>query len=146
VKKIGKSLFAALLLCAPASQAFAQDAGDAAAGETVFKKCMACHRVGDGAKNLVGPQLNNVIGRAAGTAEGFRYSDINKHAGEAGLVWTPEHIVEYLPDPQGYLTKFLEDAGKADMAKGRTKMAYKLKDEKDRKDVVAYLQKFSEKK
>lgn len=107
---------------------------------------MACHRVGEGAKNLVGPQLNNIIGRNAGTAEGFRYSDLNKHAGAAGLVWTPEHIIEYLPDPNAYLKKYLTDAGKADEAKGSTRMTFKLKDEKDRKDVVAYLQKYSEKK
>lgn len=146
MKKIVKPLFAALILAAPASQALAQDVGDAEAGEKVFKKCMACHRVGEGAKNLVGPLLNNVVGRQAGTVDGFRYSDINKAAGEAGLSWTPELIVEYLPDPQDFLVKFLKDAGKEDMAKGRTRMAFKLKDEKDRKDVVAYLQKFSEKK
>lgn len=146
MKKIGQSLFATLLLIAPASQAFAQDAGDAAAGEKVFKKCMICHRVGEGAKNLVGPQLNNVIGRTAGTAEKFRYSPLNQHAGKAGLIWTPELIIEYLPDPNAFLKKFLTDAGKADQAKGATRMTFKLQDEKDRKDVVAYLQTFSEKK
>ena len=124
----------------------AQDGGDPAAGEKVFKKCKACHRVGEKAKNLVGPLLNNVVGRQAGTVEKFRYSKLNTAAGEAGLVWTPELIVEYLPDPKGFLTKFLTDAGKADQIKGTTRMTFKLKDEKDRKNVVAYLQQFSEKK
>ena len=48
--------------------------GDAVAGEKVFKKCMACHKVGEAAKNSVGPVLNGVIGRPAGTAEGYSYS------------------------------------------------------------------------
>ena len=58
---------AALLLAA--GQASAQDA---AAGEKLFAKCKACHAVGEGAKNRVGPQLNGVVGRKAGTVDGFK--------------------------------------------------------------------------
>jgi len=142
---IEKNLLAAVILTLlPASTAFAQDAGDAAEGEKVFRKCMACHRVGDDAKNLVGPVLNNVVGRTAGTVEGFRYSDLNKAAGEAGLVWTEEAIFEYLPDPQSYLTGYLEEADQADKVKGRTRMTYRLKDEQERRDVIAYLMQFSD--
>lgn len=124
----------------PAGAALAQDA---TAGEQVFKKCMTCHRIGDGAKNAVGPVLNGVIGRQAGTAPGFAYSALNKASGENGLVWTEELINAYLPDPNAFLIKFLTDKGKADLAKGSTKMAFKLTSEKERADVIAYIKKFS---
>jgi cytochrome c len=143
VKKQRILLGTAFLLAASVVPAAAQDAGDAANGEKVFKKCMACHRVGEGAKNLVGPVLNNVIGRKAGTVEGYKYSDLNHHAGEAGLVWDEKKIVDYLPDPNAFLKKFLTDAGKADQATGSTKMTFKLADAKERADVVAYLKTFS---
>lgn len=125
------------------SPAFAQDATK---GEQVFKQCMTCHRIGPDAKNLVGPALTGVIGRQSGTAPGFAYSAINKAAGENGLVWTDELIMQYLPDPNAFLKKFLTDKGKADVATGSTKMAFKLADEQQRKDVIAYINKFSDKK
>jgi cytochrome c len=136
-----RSLAAVLTLAVVATFATPQlvSAQNAADGEAVFKKCRACHQVGPTAKNGVGPQQNGVVGRAAGTIEGFAYSDINKAAGAAGLVWTEEAIVEYLADPQAYLVKFLTSKGKADQATGNTKMSFKLPNEQDRKDVVAYL-------
>ena len=133
---------AALIGIALSTQAFAQD-GDAAAGEKVFKKCMACHKVGEGAKNAVGPILNGIVGRPAGQVEGFKYSQINQNAGAAGLIWTEENILAYLPDPNGFLKKFLTDAGKADQIAGATKMTFKLADETERKNVIAYLKTFA---
>jgi cytochrome c len=124
----------------------AASAQDAAKGEQVFKQCMTCHRIGPGAKNLVGPALTGIIGRQSGTAPGFAYSAINKAAGENGLVWTNELIMAYLPDPNAFMKKFLTDKGKAELATGSTKMAFKLADEQQRKDVIAYIDKFSEKK
>lgn len=121
-------------------------AQDAAKGEQVFKQCMTCHRIGPDAKNLVGPVLTGVIGRQSGTAPGFAYSPLNKAAGENGLVWSDDLIMEYLPDPNAFLKKFLTDKGKADLATGSTKMAFKLANEQQRKDVIAYINKFSEKK
>jgi cytochrome c len=121
-------------------------AQDAAKGEQVFKQCMTCHRIGPDAKNLVGPVLTGVIGRQSGTAPGFAYSALNKAAGENGLVWTDELIMQYLPDPNAFLKKFLTDKGKPELAVGSTKMAFKLADEQQRKDVIAYINKFSEKK
>jgi cytochrome c len=118
-------------------------AGDAAEGEVVFKKCMACHRVGEGAKNLIGPVLNGVIGRKAGTADGFAYSTLNKATGENGLVWTEELIFTYLAEPNTFLKAFLTEKGKADLATGATKMVFKLPDETDRNNVIAYLKTFS---
>jgi cytochrome c len=121
-------------------------AQDAAKGEQVFKQCMTCHRIGPDAKNLVGPVLTGIIGRQSGTAAGFAYSALNKAAGENGLVWSNELILAYLPDPNAFLKKFLTDKGKADLATGSTKMTFKLADEQQRKDVIAYIDKFSEKK
>jgi cytochrome c len=118
-------------------------AGKAEDGEVVFKKCMACHRVGPDAKNLIGPNLTGVIGRQAGTAEGYAYSDLNKAAGTNGLVWTEALILSYLEDPTPFLKGFLTDKGKADLAAGATKMVFKLADEQDRRDVIAYLKTFS---
>ena len=132
----------------PAGTAYAQNAsgGDPAKGEQIFKQCMTCHRIGPEAKNLVGPVLTGVIGRQSGTAPSFAYSTLNKAAGENGLVWSDDLIFQYLPDPNAFLKKFLTDKGKPELATGQTKMAFKLADEQQRKDVIAYINKFSDKK
>jgi cytochrome c len=105
--------------------------GDAAKGEKVFKKCKACHAVGEGAKNKVGPQLNNLFGRTAGTAEGFKYSKAVIAKGEEGLVWTEETLAEYLKKPKKYIPK--------------NKMAFGgLKKDADLENINAYLKQFSE--
>ena len=136
----------ALVAAAAALPAGAASAQDATKGEQVFKQCMTCHRIGPDAKNLVGPALTGVIGRQSGTAPGFAYSPLNKAAGENGLVWSDDLIMQYLPDPNAFLKKFLTEKGKADLATGSTKMAFKLADEQQRKDVIAYINKFSDKK
>lgn len=138
--KIGRALFAAGTMLGSAGTCLAQDA---AKGEQVFKQCMTCHRIGPDAKNMVGPVLTGIIGRQSGTAPGFAYSALNKAAGEAGLVWTEDLLFEYLPDPNAFLKKFLTDKGKADQAAGSTKMVFKLPNEQQRKDVIAYLKTFS---
>jgi cytochrome c len=120
--------------------------GDAAKGEQIFKQCMTCHRIGPEAKNMVGPVLTGVIGRQSGTAPGFSYSSLNKNAGENGLVWTDDLIFQYLPDPNAFLKKFLSDKGKEDLATGTTKMTFKLANEQQRKDVIAYINTFSPEK
>jgi cytochrome c len=117
--------------------------GDAAKGEQVFKQCMTCHRIGPDAKNLIGPVLTGVIGRQSGTAPGFAYSSLNKNAGENGLVWSEDLIFQYLPDPNAFLKKFLAEKGKEDLATGTTKMTFKLANEQQRKDVIAYIKTFS---
>jgi cytochrome c len=121
-------------------------AQDSAKGEQIFKQCMVCHRVGDGAKNLIGPVLNNVIGRQAGTYEAFRYSGLMKAAGENGLVWSEDLIVQYIADPSTFLKKYLADKGKADLATGSSLMTFKLLDEQQRQNVAAYEATFSQKK
>src|SRR5262245_35405416 len=107
----------------------AQD-GSVEDGAEVFKKCRACHDVGPGAKNKVGPLLNGIVGRQAGTIEGFNYSAANKDAGAKGLVWTEDVMFKYLEAPLSFMPG--------------TKMAFAgLKDEQDRRDVIAYLKKLS---
>jgi len=142
MKILEKTLAVALFVGTAASSATAQTAGDATKGAEVFKKCTACHKVGPDAKNGVGPVQNGIIGRAAGTVEGYSYSKLNKSAGENGLVWDEQKIFDYLPDPNAFLKKFLTDAGKADLATGSTKMAFKLAKEDERRDVIAYLKTF----
>jgi cytochrome c2 len=72
----------------------------AAQGETVFRQCQACHQVGPDAQNRVGPVLTGVVGRTAGTYEGFRYSSAMQEAGQSGLVWTEEELDVYLENPR----------------------------------------------
>jgi cytochrome c len=86
------TLFAAVL----SSPAFAE--GDVAAGKTLFNQCRACHQVGPDAQNTVGPVLNGVVGRNAGTFPGYNYSDANKNS---GLTWDEATLTEYIKDPRG---------------------------------------------
>ena len=134
------TLIGACALAGLADQASAQDAER---GEVVFRRCGVCHRIGEGAKNMAGPVLNNVVGRNAGTVEGYSYSALNKAAGEAGLTWTDANLAEYLADPNVFLKKFLTEHGKPELAIGSTKMILRLPSEDERKDVIAYLNKFT---
>jgi cytochrome c len=140
---VGRALGVIAIVLSGVHAAAAQDA---AKGEAVFRQCMACHRVGPDAKNGVGPIQNNVLGRQAGTVEGYSYSPLNKAAGEAGLVWTDELLFDYLADPNGFLKKYLTDKGKPELATGSTKMVFRLVGEQQRRDVIAYLKTFSDKK
>ncbi len=115
--------------------AFAE--GDVAAGEKAFKKCKACHAIVAPDGNVivkggkVGPDLWGVIGRQAGSVEGFKYSASLTAAGEAGLIWTEEEIVKWLTDPKAYLREYLDDGS------AKSKMTFKLK--KGGEDMAAYL-------
>ncbi|MER8785643.1 cytochrome c family protein [Mesorhizobium sp. M1006] len=104
-------------------------AQDAAAGEKVFAKCKVCH-VADKDQNKVGPSLNGVIGRTAGTHPGFSYSKAMTEAGKSGVKWDKATLTTYLRDPRA-------------MVKG-TKMAFVgLKKDEDIANVIAYLKQFS---
>ena len=72
-------------------------AQDAAAGKTSFNKCLACHAIGENAKNKVGPELNGLEGRKAGTVAGYSYTDANK---TSGLTWDEATFKEYIKDPK----------------------------------------------
>jgi cytochrome c2 len=114
---------ATIVFAASTGLAMAQDA---AAGEKVFAKCKTCHEVGPTAKSKVGPALTGVVGRAAGSAQGFAYSEaMKKKAGEIGS-WDEAKLDAYLTDPSKYLG-------------GTSKMVFKLANETERKNVIAYL-------
>jgi cytochrome c len=115
--------FFALCLFAVTTESRAQDA---AAGEKVFAQCRACHRVGETAKNAVGPVLNGLFGRKAGTVEGYAYSPANKNS---GLTWDEATFRDYIKDPRAKIPG--------------TKMIYAgVKDEQRVTDLVAYLKQF----
>jgi cytochrome c len=114
---------AALLLAVPVL-AQAQSAED---GKVVFNKCRACHQVGPGAKNLVGPELNGLMGRKAGSVAGFNYSEANKNS---GLIWDQATFREYIKNPRAKIPN--------------TKMVFPgLTDEKDINDLLAFLEQYA---
>lgn len=129
---MGKVIQAAIALMLAATPVMAQsDEGDPAKGEKVFKKCKACHVV-DKEKNKVGPHLVNLFGRTAASVKGYKYSSAMKAKGAEGLVWEAETLDPYLKKPRGYIAK--------------TKMAFPgLKKESDRKNLLAYLKKATQK-
>ena len=113
-------VLAVLFVATGAGQASAQDA---AAGEKVFLVCKVCHQVGENAKNAVGPVLNGLFGRKAGTVDGFSYSEGNKHS---GITWDDATFSEYIKDPKAKVPG--------------TKMVFAgIKDEQKIKDLIAYL-------
>ena len=119
--RVKRMILAALVIAAEPGQAGAQDA--AGAGEKVFFVCKACHQVGDGAKNVVGPVLNGLFGRKAGSVEGYSYSDGNKHS---RITWDETTFSEYIKDPKAKMP-------------GTKKAFAGIKDEQKIKDLTAYL-------
>jgi cytochrome c len=116
----------ALVLVASSAAATGALAQDVAAGKTSFNKCMACHRIGEGAKNLVGPELNGLDGRKAGTVEGFSYSDANKNS---GITWNEAQFKEYIKDPKAKIPG--------------TKMAFAgIKNDKEINDLWAFISQY----
>lgn len=126
-----KSLLSLAGICAVfVSAQFAIAAGDPEKGANVFKKCKACHALGEGAKNKVGPHLNNIFDGAAGAVEGYKYSKALTAQADAGLVWDETTLSEFLKKPKSYLPG--------------TKMSFSgLKKEIDRENLIAYLATFS---
>ena len=123
MKKMTLSLLVSFASMAALQGARAQDI---AAGENSFKKCLACHSIGEGAKNKVGPQLNGIDGRKSGTAEGYSYSDANKNS---GITWNKDQFLEYITDPKAKIPG--------------TKMVFAgIKNEKERNDLWAYISQF----
>lgn len=108
----------------------AAHAGDAVEGEKVFKKCAACHAVGEGAKNKVGPVLNNIIGAKSGSVADYKYSKAAQDASAGGLVWTEDKLTVYLADPKAFMPG--------------NKMAFAgLKKPEEIANVIAYLKTYS---
>lgn len=124
------NIIAALVVGLTPIASSAAEQGDPARGGKIYNKCKSCHRVGDGAANSVGPHLNEIFGRKAGTIEGYRYSKGMLREGADGLMWTPEKLHIYLENPKALVSK--------------TRMNFRgLKNKQDRDDVLAYLRQFS---
>jgi cytochrome c len=92
-----KLIFGMLFAVAAATGASGALAQDADAGKTSFNKCLACHAVGENAKNKVGPVLNGLDGRKSGTVDGYSYSEANKNS---GITWNKETFLEYIKEPK----------------------------------------------
>src|SRR5213078_3593969 len=118
-----KSTLSVLVVVTSMAAASTAPAQDVAAGKTSFNKCLACHSIGEGAKNKVGPVLNGIDGRKSGTAEGYSYSDANKNS---GITWNKEQFLEYIKDPKAKIPN--------------TKMVFPgIKNEKEANDLWAFL-------
>ncbi|HEV2955959.1 MAG TPA: cytochrome c family protein [Xanthobacteraceae bacterium] len=118
-----QAVLAAIALAASTAAAAAQDV---AAGEQSFRKCLPCHSVGPGAKNKVGPELNGLDGRKAGTSEGFNYTEANKNS---GITWNESVFKDYIKDPRAKIPG--------------TKMVFAgIKNEPEVNDLWAYLKQF----
>ena len=114
---------AAVLIAASMGTGLAQDV---AKGESSFKKCLPCHRIGPGAKNLVGPVLNGLDGRKSGSVADYSYSDANKNS---GIVWNEANFKEYIKDPRAKIPG--------------TKMTFAgIKNEQEVNDLWAYIKQF----
>jgi cytochrome c len=94
MKKLTLSALVVIASSAVASAALAQDIS---AGKSSFNKCLACHAIGEGARNKVGPELNGLDGRKSGTAPDYSYSDANKNS---GITWNEADFKQYIKDPK----------------------------------------------
>ena len=118
-------IIGAAIVVASAAAALAQDIE---AGQTSFKKCQVCHDVGEAAKNKIGPILNGLDGRKAGSVEGYSFSDANKNS---GIAWSETTFKEYINDPRAKIPD--------------TKMVFPgIKNEKEAGDLWAYLKQFDQ--
>ena len=124
---------AVVAICTAIAPAFASaQEGDVAAGKSVFKRCAACHFYNK-EKKKSGPHLVGIVGRAAGSIEGHKYSKGMKKAAEGGLVWTEENLDKYLAAPRKFI-------------KGGNMAFAGLKKEADRKNIIAFLKAEAKKK
>jgi len=121
-----------VILAVAGVPAAAEEIGDAARGEGLFKRqCWACHKVGEGAKNGVGPRLNGIVGRRAGSLADFRYSKSMARMGSDGLVWTLETLDAYVENSKALVSV--------------TRMNYRgMADAQARADLLAYLREWSD--
>ena len=120
MKRLTLSALVVIASSAATSAALAQDV---AAGKTSFNKCMACHAIGAGARNKVGPELNGLDGRKSGTAPDYSYSDANKNS---GITWNEAQFKDYIKDPKAKIPG--------------TKMAFAgVKNEKEVSDLWAFV-------
>ena len=74
------------------------------AGERLFSRCKSCHEIGEDARHKIGPHLDGIIGRVAGSMDGFKYSIAMREAGESGLVWDRDTLSSYLEKPSDFVS------------------------------------------
>jgi len=134
------ALVGAVVTLAP----LAATAGDPVAGGTAFSQCQSCHVVVNeagetlaGRNARTGPNLYGVVGRQAGTVDGFRYGDSIVQAGTAGLVWDEETMVAYLLNPNTFLRGYLNNN------RARGNMSFQVRAEGQARDLYAFLATFS---
>ena len=119
-----RTLLLCVLLAGPVPDAVAATrAGDAAAGENVFKRCASCHQVGKYAQAGYGPQLNGIVGRKAGATTGYKYSEAMK---KSGIVWTEQKLAAYIRAPH-------------DVVPGTSMRFWGIDDDQQIADLLAYL-------
>jgi cytochrome c len=127
MRKVGLlGLGAAAVVVALYGPALAE--GDAAKGKAAFAKCAICHQVGPGAKTVVGPELNGIVGRKAASVADYPYSAGMKKLGDSGWVWTEENIDKWIADPKA----LIPDSPMALAFQG-------VPDAAERADIIAYL-------
>ena len=134
-----KPAMIAALMGASLSLPIAAHAGDAAAGESEYRKCRACHMIQDAGGNdivkggVTGPNLWNIIGQPIASVEGYRYGEgiLAAAAANPDLVWTEEEMAAYVTDPQAWVRE------KSGNASARSKMTFKLN--RGQEDIAAYL-------
>lgn len=125
-----RNLIALAAFAAVAAAPQLASAQDAAAGQRVFAQCRACHQIGPTARNGVGPELNGLIGRTAGTAPGYNYSDAYKRPEVASKVWSEENFTAYIRDPRG-------------VTPGTRMVFAGLRNDQQITDLIAYLKTFA---
>ncbi|OYX74119.1 MAG: cytochrome c family protein [Rhizobiales bacterium 17-65-6] len=120
--------YIAVLFLLSANVVQAQTGDDVAAGEKAFAKCKACHQVGEAAKNTIGPELNGIAGRPAGTAPGYKYSDALR---ASGIVWDDAALTQFLHDPKAKISG--------------TKMVFAgLKNDVEIANIIAFLKQYKD--
>ncbi len=130
MRRLALSITAAALMLLAGPVHATEEIGDPASGERIFGKCKGCHEIGAGAKDRVGPHLNDVFGRRAAAHDGFAYSVSMRRAGDDGLYWSVETLDAYIENPRSLVSK--------------TRMSFRgIKDEAERTDLLAYLREAS---
>lgn len=130
MRRLGPALILGAALAGLAGGAVAEELGDAKRGEALFAPCAACHEVGPGAENRIGPKLNGVFGRPAASVAGFTYSKAFERAGAKGLEWHADTLANFIARPKAIVPG--------------TRMSFRgYEDPKDQADLIAYLRGFS---